>query len=65
MPLSAEGAEFFEQATASKAGDALVFVRDTGEEWSRIQVSRSMKRLCATTKIAPPAVFHDSRRSYG
>ena len=53
-----------EQATAGKAGDALVFVRQTGEEWSRIQVSRSMKRLCAA-KIAPPAVFHDLRRSYG
>ena len=65
VPLSAEGAEFFEQATAGKAGDALVFVRETGEEWSRIQVSRSMKRLCAAAKIAPPAVFHDLRRSYG
>jgi integrase len=65
VPLSAEGAEFFEQATAGKAGDALVFVRETGEEWSRIQVSRSMKRLCAAAKIAPSAVFHDLRRSYG
>jgi integrase len=59
------GAEFFEQATAGKGGDALVFVRETGEEWSRIQVSRSMKGLCAAAKIAPAAVFHDLRRSYG
>lgn len=39
--------------------------RDTGEEWSRIQVSRSMKRLCAGAKIAPPPAFHELRRSYG
>jgi site-specific recombinase XerD len=42
-----------------------VFVRETGEEWSRIQVSRLMKRLRAAAEIAPPAVFHDLRRSYG
>jgi hypothetical protein len=36
------GAEFFEQATAGKAGDAPVFVKESGEKWSRIQVSRSI-----------------------
>ena len=65
VPLSAEGVEFFEQVAAGNAGDALVFVRENGEEWGRIQVSRAMKRACATAKIAPPAVFHDLRRSYG
>jgi integrase len=40
-------------------------VRENGEEWRRIQVSRAMRRACATAKIAPPAVFHDLRRSYG
>ena len=45
VPLSADGAEFFEQLTAGTPGDAPVFVRDT--------------------KIAPRAVFHDLRCSYG
>ena len=30
-----------------------------------MQVSRSMQRCCAAAKIAPRAVFHDLRRSYG
>jgi integrase-like protein len=65
VPLSAEGAEFFEQLTAGRPGDAPVFVRDSGAEWTRMQVSRSMQRCCAAAKIAPRAIFHDLRRSYG
>lgn len=65
VPLSADGAEFYEQMTTGKAGDAPVFLRDTGREWTRLQVSRLMRRICATAKIAPRAVFHDLRRSYG
>ena len=30
-----------------------------------MQVSRAMQRSCAAAKIAPRAVFHDLRRSYG
>src|ERR1700758_5081864 len=44
VPLSADGAEFFEQLTAGRPGDAPVFVRDSGGEWTRMQVSRSMQR---------------------
>ena len=65
VPLSGEGVEFFDGVTAGKAGDALVFVRDSGEEWKRMHVSRYMKRACKAAKINPPAVFHDLRRSYG
>ena len=65
VPLSAEGAEFFDGATAGKSGDALVFLRHDGKEWKRIDASRGMRRACKTAKIAPPAVFHDLRRSYG
>lgn len=62
-PLGALG--IYGEAAAGKAGDALVFVKETVAERSRIQVSRSMRRLCAAAKIAPLAVFHDLRRSYG
>jgi len=65
VPLSADGAEFFEQMTAGRPADAPVFVSDSGEAWTRMQVSRSMQRSCAAAKIAPRAVFHDLRRSYG
>jgi integrase/recombinase XerD len=65
VPLSAEGMEFFDNVTAGRSGDALVFLQDSGEEWKRIHASRMMKRACTTAKIAPLAVFHDLRRSYG
>lgn len=65
VPLSTEGVEFFNSVTAGKSGNANVFLRDSGEEWKRIHVSRWMRRACKTAKIAPPAVFHGLRRSYG
>jgi integrase len=65
VPLSPEGLQFFDAVTAGKAGDALLFVRENGEEWKRIHITRGMKRACKAAKIDPPAVFHDLRRSYG
>jgi integrase len=60
IPLSDEGATFFEQALAGKLGDARVF-----ETVSKIKVSRAMRAACLEAKISPPATFHDLRRSYG
>ncbi len=60
VPLSADGVEFFEQTTAGKAGDALVFAPVT-----RITLSRAMRAACTAAKISPAATFHDLRRSYG
>lgn len=71
VPLSPEGAQFFESATAGLSSDALVFMRDPiaegepAEEWQRMHISRGMKRACTAATISPPAVFHDLRRSYG
>lgn len=42
-----------------------MFLRHDGKEWKRIDASRAMRRACKTAKIAPPAVFHDLRLSYG
>jgi integrase len=65
VPLSAEGLEFFDAATAGKPGDALVFAREDGSEWKPMHVSRAMRRASMAARIAPPAIFHDLRRSYG
>ena len=59
-----EGAQFFEEATAGKHGDELVFTRADGHPRQRIHASRGMKRACTRAGINQPATFHDLRRSY-
>jgi integrase len=65
VPLSGEGVEFFDQVTAGKAGEALIFLQSSGAPWKRIHSSRYMTRACVAANITPSAVFHDLRRSYG
>ncbi len=60
VPLNKAGAAFFSQLASEKQPDAHVF-----ERISRIYVSRQMRAGCIEADIAPPAVFHDLRRSYG
>jgi integrase len=65
IPLDREGAAFFEQSIADKAGDAAVFPTADGKPWVRVGISRAMRAACTAAKISPPATFHDLRRSYG
>jgi integrase len=65
VPLSQEGAEFFDQITAGRPGDTIVFQQVSGAPWQRIHASRYMARACEAAKISPPVIFHDLRRSYG
>jgi integrase len=65
VPLSTEGVEFFDQVTAGKPGEEIIFLQASGAPWKRLHASRHMARACAAAKITPPAVFHDLRRSYG
>jgi integrase len=64
VPLSAEGEEFFSRMTSGKSGDSLVFTREDGSEWQRMQASRLMASACEAAEIDPRATFHDLRRSY-
>jgi integrase len=64
VPLSAEGSEFFDEITAGRAGDELVFPRHDGQPWRRMDASRYMARASVAAKIRPPVTFHDLRRSY-
>src|SRR5205807_5266434 len=60
VPLTGEGAAFFEQATKGKADGERLF-----EPVARINVSRGMRAACKVAEVSPPATFHDLRRSYG
>jgi len=64
VPLSAEGEEFFSRMTSGKSGGSLVFTREDGSEWQRMQASRLMAVACEAAGIEPRATFHDLRRSY-
>jgi integrase len=64
VPLSDDGQAFFDQVTAGKAGDAFVFTKADGTAWHRMDASRQMAKVSKVAKLAPPATFHDLRRSY-
>ena len=65
VPLSDEGAEFFQQVTAGKTGEGLLFPSADGEAWTRINVHRSMVAAGKVAKLAPLPTFRDLRRTYG
>jgi len=64
-PLTREGVEFFDSLTAGKPGDALIFSKADGTPWGYQDQKGRMARACKHAGIAPPATFHDLRRSYG
>lgn len=62
--LNAEGVTFFEQATAGRAGDALLFTRSSGEPWGRSHQVRPMAESCAAARLRRVG-FHALRHTYG
>jgi integrase len=60
VPLNGEGTAFFTAATDARPAEARLY-----EPVSRIAIARGMRTGCAAAAIAPPATFHDLRRSYG
>jgi integrase len=70
VPLSKEGAAFFKKLIAGRDDKELAFGMDDSHgaperDARRVRLGRKMRLACLAAKIAPPAVFHDLRRSYG
>ena len=63
--LTDEGVSFFEQQTAGKLGDELIFTRADGEPWKKSHQARPMRDACARAKITPAISFHILRHCYG
>jgi integrase len=61
--LTQEGAAFFGQCTAGRAGSEPMFRRDGGA-WQRSDQARPMKEACARAKIAPAITFHILRHTW-
>lgn len=62
--LNDEGAAFFEQITAGRAGDEIMLRRADGGPWQKSQQAAPMAEACRMAKIVPPVGIHALRHSY-
>jgi integrase len=65
VPLNAEGAEFFRSVTDGKSRNDPIFITHDGTAWTKIRVSRAMRKACSDAKIVPPLEFRQLRTTYG
>jgi integrase len=63
--LTEEGAEFFAQVTAGRAGDEIMFRRSDGEPWRDSHQQRPLREACKRAKIKPAVSFHILRHTHG
>ena len=62
--LSEEGRAFFQNATAGKATEDLIFHRDDGAPWGPSQQRRPLLLACAAAQIKPAISFHVFRHTH-
>ncbi|HEX3860455.1 MAG TPA: site-specific integrase [Stellaceae bacterium] len=62
--LNDEGAEFFGQITAGRAGIELLLRKTDGNRWGKSNQTRPMAEACGRAKIVPAANFHALRHTY-
>jgi integrase len=64
IPLNEEGQLFFEEVTAGRGRDEMLFVRSNGEPWGKNHQARPLKEAAAKAKLADVS-FHVLRHTYG
>lgn len=64
VPLTDDGVTLFENLTAGRAENELLFSRADGSRWYRMAVVRAMRAACLGGKVAPAATFHTLRHTY-
>ena len=62
--LTDEGAGFFREATAGRAGNELIFTQSNGEPWGPSHQIRRMREGNERAKLKPPATFHSLRHTW-
>jgi integrase len=62
--LGDEGATFFRQITAGRAGDEVMLRKPDGTAWKRSEQLRPMAAAVKNAKISPRCSFHALRHSY-
>lgn len=61
--LTDEGRSFFDTATAGKAPDELILIRDDGSAWAKSHQQRPFKAACTAAKLGE-LTFHELRHTY-
>jgi integrase len=64
VPLNAEALAFFERAAAGRSGGERMFLRASGEPWSRSNGKRSMLAASKRARIVPAVGFHVLRHTF-
>lgn len=62
--LASEGRALFEQLTAGRAPQDLIFGRDDGGPWGPSHQQRPLAEASVIAKLDPPATFHILRHTY-
>src|SRR5262249_55261830 len=64
VALTPEGAEFFQQTTVGRAGDAWMFTRADGAPWRASNQGRFMVAACDRAAIRPAINLHALRHTW-
>ena len=59
-----EGASFFAEICAGRAGGEILLLKATGESWKKSHQSRPMVEACEHAKIEPAISFHGLRHTW-
>ena len=62
--LTQDGADFFHQHCAGRAGSELMFSHANGSPWKKSEQSRPMREACDHARITPAVGFHILRHTW-
>jgi len=62
--LTEQGADFFKQHCAGRAGSELMLHHADGSSWKKSEQSRPMRGACAHARITPAVGFHQLRHTW-
>jgi hypothetical protein len=65
IPLTPEGAAFFDALTAGKKAEEMIFTHTDGRPWGKSEQHRPMQEANRKAKIEPPITLTRLRKAYG
>jgi integrase len=65
VPLTQDGVSLFDEVTAGKSADDLIFTHKDGRPWKTSEQSRPMLAANAKAKLDPPITLTRLRKAYG
>ena len=65
IPLTPEGIAVFDEQTADKSGNDLIFTHADGSPWGKSEQSRPLREANRLAKIDPPITLTRLRKAYG